>query len=78
MTADLCQWIEGHAASSPGKTALLFEDAVISYRDLYDRVYSATAFLRETHQLQRGDRVAYLGFNSPACLVLLFACARLG
>jgi len=78
MTADLCQWIEGHAASSPGKTALLFEDAVISYRDLYHRVYSATAFLRETHQLQRGDRVAYLGFNSPACLVLLFACARLG
>jgi acyl-CoA synthetase (AMP-forming)/AMP-acid ligase II len=29
-------------------------------------------------QIRPGDRVAYLGYNSPVVLELLFACARLG
>ena len=28
--------------------------------------------------IRPGDRVAYLGYNSPVVLELLFACARLG
>ena len=26
----------------------------------------------------RGDRVAFLGFNSPEMIAILFACARIG
>src|SRR5262249_50305526 len=32
----------------------------------------------QTLRIARGDRVAYLGYNSPEMLVLLFALSRLG
>ncbi|MEX1167016.1 MAG: AMP-binding protein, partial [Hydrogenophaga sp.] len=39
----------------------------------------ATAYhLRTAHGIRQGDRVAWLGLNHPAQMVLLFAVARLG
>ncbi len=78
MTTDLSHWIEVHASATPDKVALQFEDTIISYRELCQQVHGATRFLRQRLQVGPGERIAYLGFNSPEFLVLLFACARLG
>ncbi len=78
MNQDLSQWIESHAAFVPGKTAIRFEDRDISYAELLAQVQNTTGVLKNTHGVGCGDRIAYLGLNSPELLILLFACARLG
>jgi fatty-acyl-CoA synthase len=54
--------------------ALHFHASDITYRELWNRIEEATRSL----DIARGDRVAWLGYNSPEMLVLLFALARLG
>jgi fatty-acyl-CoA synthase len=71
------RWIEGHARHTPGATALRFEGKAISYAALAAAVDARAAALA-ARGVGRGDRVAFLGANHPAQLVLLFACARLG
>ena len=78
MTRDLSAWIEQHAVSSPDRVAIRFEGTEISYRALHVRIQKTAGFLHNTHGIGRGDRVAYLGFNTPECVISLFACARLG
>jgi fatty-acyl-CoA synthase len=74
----LARWIERHAAFTPAKVALHFEDQALSYADLAERTRRLAAGLRRELGIRHGDRVAWLGLNHPDCLVLLFACARLG
>lgn len=66
--------LERWARTAPGKTALRCEGTNLSYAQLWDAVEAATRAL----PVHKGDRVAYLGYNDPAQLVLLFALARLG
>ncbi len=66
-----------HAAQSPQHTALHFAGHAISYQQLWQRVRMATQTLA-AHGVQSGQRVAYLGLNDPAMLVLLIALQRLG
>ena len=74
---DLSHWIERHACFSPQAPAIRFEESTISYAELARRIARAAAVL---HRLgvRQGDVVAWLGFNNPLVLSLLFACARLG
>ena len=72
------EWISDHAATTPDKVAVRFEGAEISYAALDRRIRSLAATLAAEHGVSSGDRVAYLGTNSPIVLELLFACARLG
>ncbi len=51
-----------------------FDGADISYLQFWGRIEETTNSL----QVTKGDRVAWLGYNSPEMLVLLFALARLG
>ncbi len=51
-----------------------FQGADISYSRLWTAIEEKTRSL----DVSRGDRVAWLGYNSPDMLVLLFALARLG
>jgi len=74
---DLSHWIERHARFAPDAVAIRFDNAGITYADLWQRVLRASAVLAE-RGVGRGDAVAWLGLNHPAVLVLLFACARLG
>ena len=74
----LARWLERHAAFTPAKAAIRFEDQALSYADLAERTRRLAAGLREELGIRRGDRVAWLGLNHPDCLALLFACARLG
>ena len=78
MIRDLSAWIEQHAVSSPDRVAIRFEGAEISYRALHVRIQKTAGFLHNTHGVRLGDRVAYLGFNTPECVIVFFACARLG
>ena len=74
----ISQWISRHAETTPEKIALRFEGAEISYAALDRRIRRLAATLADRHGVTPGDRVAYLGANSPLALELLFACARLG
>lgn len=73
----LADIIQAHASCSPLKVALHFEGEDISYAQLWQRIEAATPELAE-QGVRPGDRIAWLGFNDPAMLVLLFALARLG
>ncbi len=69
--------IARHAQAGPRRTALHFEGVDTSYGELWQRIETATLTLQAAGVLP-GDRVAWLGLNHPAMLVLLFALARLG
>jgi fatty-acyl-CoA synthase len=73
---DLARWIDRHAAFTPDQPAVCFDGHAISYRDLRDRIACTAHALRDAG-VGPGDRVAFLGYNHPAALALLFACARL-
>ncbi len=74
---DLSHWIEQHASRTPAKPALRFEGRDIGYGDFaaqIGRIASALA----ARGVRPGERVAWLGLNSPPMLAALFACARTG
>jgi fatty-acyl-CoA synthase len=74
---NLAQIIQRHAQFSPQQVALHAAGEDITYPALWQRIESATRALLATG-VQPGDRVAWLGFNDPAMLVLLFALSRIG
>ena len=71
---ELSRFIEYWAARSPSKVAIHFEGKDFTYAELLIQVESAANRL----PVNKGDRVAWLGYNNPQMLVLLFALARLG
>ncbi len=71
---NLSRIIERWAEQCPGKTALHFDGVDLSYRDFWFRIDQTARSL----DVRKGDRVAWLGYNCPEMLVLLFALARLG
>jgi fatty-acyl-CoA synthase len=74
----LTEVLERHAAQRPQALALHFEGAALSYGQLAHRAEAAAACLARDWGVRAGDRVAWLGLNHAAQLVLLFALARLG
>ena len=50
----------------------------LTHADLSSLSEAAAAHLQAVHGIRPGDRVAWLGLNHPAHIVLLFALARLG
>ena len=75
---DLSCWIDRHADFSPEKTAIHFQGCDISYAALAEHIAHLSAVLTVKLDVGRGDRVAFLGQNSPEAVALLFACARIG
>jgi len=74
---NLSRIIERHAQFSPARVALHFDGENIRFAQLWARVRRATAVLQGLG-VAPGDRIAWLGLNDPAMLVLLFALARIG
>jgi fatty-acyl-CoA synthase len=64
-------------ADAPDRVALRFGAATLTRGELISRMRSTASALAE-RGVRRGDRVAFLGQNHPAQIVLLLACARLG
>ncbi len=75
---DLSDWIERNAGFTPDATAILFEGENLTYSAMTKRIARAAGALRDKLGVKAGDRIAYLGYNHPEMLVLLFACARIG
>jgi fatty-acyl-CoA synthase len=69
----LAHWAD-HA---PGRIAIHYRGADLTYAELWARVTRATDALA-ARGIARGDRVAMLAYNCPEILVLLLALARLG
>ncbi|MEE8444036.1 MAG: long-chain fatty acid--CoA ligase [Alphaproteobacteria bacterium] len=75
---NLSDWIEKTAEAAPDRIAVRFAGDEVGYEALAGRIRAAAQALEDDLSVQRGDRVAHLGYNSLAMLVLLFACARIG
>ena len=75
---DLSDWISRRADFTPEKPAILFEGVAISYAALADQIDRFSQVLGAELGVKPGDRVAYLGLNSPEMISLIFACARVG
>lgn len=75
---NLSHWIARHAAFRPHARAILCEGRQLSYAQLWSSILALSDAMAGSLNLRPGDRVAYLGYNSPELLILLFACARLG
>ncbi|HEX8168712.1 MAG TPA: AMP-binding protein [Beijerinckiaceae bacterium] len=75
---NLCDLVLRNAAFTPDKPALRFEGRSLDYAALARRIEAAARALRAELGVGPGDRVAVLSTNHPDCLVLLYACARLG
>jgi len=74
---DISDWITRHTERIPDHPALRFAGNDISYAAFAALVEQQAGALAACG-VMRGGCVAYLGYNSPALLGLLFACARLG
>jgi fatty-acyl-CoA synthase len=74
---NLSRIVEHWARMRPDRVAVHFAGADLTWAALWQRVEAATLRLASLG-LHQGDRVAYLGYNHPELLALLFACARLG
>jgi len=71
---NLSRIVEHWAEHRPSRVALHFEGADLTYAELWKRVVRAARGLR----VAKGERIAWLGYNHPDMLVLLFAAARCG
>ncbi len=71
------RWPEEQAERAPDRVAIRFGEAALTRAELAARILACAAGLA-AQGVGRGDRVAFLGHNHPAQIVLLFACARLG
>src|SRR4051812_40228484 len=74
---NLSRLIERWAQHTPGNTALHFQGEDFSYATLWSRTERVTRELASLG-VSKGDRIAFLGYNHPEMLVLLFAASRLG
>ena len=61
----------------PGRTALLREGRLLSFRELHARVEGIAATLT-SHGFGVGDRFALLLPNGPDYIELMYACSMLG
>ncbi|MCP3673477.1 MAG: long-chain fatty acid--CoA ligase [Gammaproteobacteria bacterium] len=75
---DLSDWIDQHACNNPDKSALIFNNTSISYKSLANQINDFTQILGTELSIKPGDRIAYLGLNSPDMIAIIFACARVG
>jgi fatty-acyl-CoA synthase len=75
---NLSNWIERQANFVPERCAIRFAGEDFSYAEIARKVNQLADSLANQLGVGRGDRVAYLGLNTPEIIILLFACARVG
>ena len=71
-------WIGNWAQTTPDKTAIVFNGKHRSYSELGNAIARLASVLQRDFGIGEGDRVAWLGNNSPRLIETLFACARIG
>ncbi len=74
---NISEWIDRNAELTPEKTAIRFPGRDTSYQELSALIERLAAALAASG-VKPGGCIAFLGYNSPEMLALLFASARLG
>ena len=69
-------WLAKRRLKDPEKTAVVFGDAELTYRELADAADRVAAVLWD-RGIRAGDAVAYIGENSPQFLQVMFGAAQL-
>jgi fatty-acyl-CoA synthase len=75
--ANLTEFLSFHARRTPGRTALAYNGAEISYAEMMARAHSGARWLAE-RGIGKGDVVALLMKNSAAFFDLVFAVSHQG
>lgn len=68
--------LEVSATRYPDKTAILFYDTHISYREMHETVLKLAGYLQQVCGVRRGDRVAVYMQNSPQFMLAYYAILR--
>lgn len=76
-TETLAGFVERHAQQRPDDIAMRFGDRQWSWAQWASRIRRAAGALRDAG-VRRGDCVAFVDKNHPACLEILFAAASIG
>ena len=71
-------WIEQRARVDGERPAIICGNLQYSYSELAARITGLAAVFQHDFKIRQGDRVAWLGNNSPRVIEALFACARTG
>ena len=74
---DLAQTLERSARLVPDKVALIYEDQLVTYKELNDRADALAARLQGLG-IVKGDRVAIDLINCPEQIVAYYAACKLG
>ncbi|MCF8092184.1 MAG: AMP-binding protein [Desulfotignum sp.] len=74
---NIAWWVQRWAELTPDKPAIVFQDEVITYKNL-SRRSDRTACWLQSLGIEKGDRVAVMLYNCPEFLDLFLACSRLG
>lgn len=74
----LGDWIDHWAELTPGKAVITFSGKQQTYAELAAAINRLTVVFQRDFGIKKGDRIAWLGHNSPGIIEALFACARLG
>ena len=69
--------LEKHATRNPNKPAILFEDQVMTYGELLEKVNKLANALRDLG-IEKDDRVMLRSSNVPEYIIANFACWRIG
>lgn len=69
--------LKNAAQQWPEKPAITFNEQTQSWQETYDRCRAMSTILRNAG-VERGDRVAYLGFNSNVCFESYYSPALIG
>ena len=70
-------WVQRWRELHPEKPAVIFNDHVITYRELHTRSNRTASWLQSLG-IEKGDRVAVMLMNSLEFIEVFLACARLG
>ena len=74
---NIAWWVQRWSELYPEKTAVIFKDKAISYKDLHRRADRTSCWFQSLG-IEKGDRVAGMMANCPEFLEIFLACSRLG
>lgn len=74
---NIAWWVQRWAELRPNKSAIIFEDQTITYKELCRRADRTSCWLQSIG-IEKGDRVAVMLNNCPEFIDLFLACSRLG
>lgn len=77
MTQQIPNWLKKRALLTPSKTALIFEDQILTFQDTYDKAVSMSGKLAAV-SIEKGHFIGVLLKNHLDTVIILYALQMLG